>query len=75
MPEASSTPRRRRGRPPLDATSPSVRVDLRFSQHQYEFTAARAHASRVSVAAWVRTLLKIAHQRAATTPRQPSQRS
>jgi len=57
-----------RGRPPLDG-DPSVAVSFRISAKQYEASLATAHAERLTMAEWIRRVL-----RAATGAKQPGGR-
>jgi hypothetical protein len=55
------TDKKKRGRPPLDATDPSISVHFRLPTKQYDATAANARASRLELAEWIRRALRIAN--------------
>jgi hypothetical protein len=57
-----------RGRPPLDG-DPSVAVSFRLTTKQYEASLATAQAQRLTMAEWIRRVL-----RAATGAKQPGGR-
>lgn len=54
---------RPRGRPALEPRTPSVNIHVRVSSSQYDDMYAKARAARVTMAEWIRTVL-----RTSTTP-------
>ena len=56
----------KRGRPPLAADDPSVKMTVRVPATQFDATYTQARDARMSMAEWVRGALK-----AAGTPRRP----
>jgi hypothetical protein len=52
--------RRRRGRPAVEAGSPSVSLHVRLSGAQYDAAYSGARAARMPLSAWVRRALRAA---------------
>jgi predicted HicB family RNase H-like nuclease len=52
--------RKRRGRPPLDPADPSAQLNVRVPSRQYDAAYTHARAERLSLAAYVRRLLRAA---------------
>lgn len=47
----------RRGRPPIDATDPSVRVAFRLTSKQYDLAYRRATAARLTLSEYLRAVV------------------
>jgi hypothetical protein len=60
---------RRRGRPPLDATDPSVDVSTRLPSKQFDQLSTLAHRHRLTVAALTRRVLQQVLRKASTPSR------
>lgn len=51
------TPKRARGRPPIDRHDPSVSLHFRIPSKQYDLTLKQADAARLSHADWLRQVI------------------